>query len=549
MPILNKNWPGWRKAKTRKKLLATLSADEIAALYWHWPFWARPDQLPPPGQWVSWLMLGGRGAGKTRAGAEWVRQRVEADARHIALIGETYHEARVVMVEGPSGLLAISPPHNRPRFLPSRHLLQWPNGAQARLFSSERPEALRGPQFDTAWCDELAKWRRDEETWDMLQFGLRLGRAPQQMITTTPRPTALLKRLIDDPTCVLTRAATLDNRANLAPGFIDHVVGRYVGTALGRQELDGDLIDDQPGALWQREIFESCRVTQVPPLQQTIIALDPRGRVQSRTRTISAGEQPRRFDLHYLDGENDYGATHVSARHDGGDEPVAQLTVPLAMTSRQATQLASRLLYEARGESEMLTLTLSPQCLDIEAGDIIRHADKHWRVRRVSYGTPIELHAMRHHPGLYGAFSAAGSTAQAPSGTGQITRPELFVLDLPAPALRYHPQPVDVPLLAAFATPWPGQVAVEAPPNINRTLRQPSVVGHNLTELQVGPVGRWDRGTYLDIELAGGALAADAFGADTAGWPVYRRSHSAVFVFSQYAAAATRLGAGLPPVL
>ena len=275
MPILNKDWPGWRKAKTRKKLLATLSADEIAALYWHWPFWARPDQLPPPGQWVSWLMLGGRGAGKTRAGAEWVRQRVEADARHIALIGETYHEARAVMVEGPSGLLAISPPHNRPRFLPSRHLLQWPNGAQARLFSSERPEALRGPQFDTAWCDELAKWRRDEETWDMLQFGLRLGREPQQMITTTPRPTALLKRLIDDPTCVLTRAATLDNRANLAPGFIDHVVGRYVGTALGRQELDGDLIDDQPGALWQREIFESCRVTHVPPLQQTIIALDP----------------------------------------------------------------------------------------------------------------------------------------------------------------------------------------------------------------------------------------------------------------------------------
>ena len=239
------------------------------------------------------------------------------------------------------------------------------------------------------------------------------------------------------------------------------------------------------------------------------LVLDPRGRVQNRTRTISAGEEPRRFDLHYLDGENDYGATHVSARHDGGDEPVAQLTVPLAMTSRQATQLANRLLYEARGESETLTLTLSPQCLDIEAGDIIRHADKHWRVRRVSYGTPIELHAMRHHPGLYGAFSAAGSTAQAPSGTGHITRPALFMLDLPAPALRYHSQPVGVPLLAAFATPWPGQVAVEAPPNINRTLRRPSVVGHTLTELPVGPVGRWDRGTYLDIELAGGAVAAE----------------------------------------
>ena len=157
-------------------------------------------------------MLGGRGAGKTRAGAEWVRHRVEqADpskaARHIALIGETYAEARAVMVEGPSGLLAVSPPDWRPKFLPSRQLLVWPNGAEARLFSSERPEALRGPQFDTAWCDELAKWRHDEDTWDMLQFGLRLGAEPRQMITTTPRPTALLKRLIDDPSCAVTRAA------------------------------------------------------------------------------------------------------------------------------------------------------------------------------------------------------------------------------------------------------------------------------------------------------------------------------------------------------
>lgn len=172
-----------------------MSDEEIAALYWHWPFWARPDQLSPEGEWTSWLMLGGRGAGKTRAGAEWIRRRVEQPngtgaARRIALIGETYSEARAVMVEGPSGLLSISPPDWRPKFLPSRHLLVWPNGAEARLFSSERPETLRGPQFDTAWCDELAKWRYDETTWDMLQFGLRLGQQPRQMITTTPRPTA-----------------------------------------------------------------------------------------------------------------------------------------------------------------------------------------------------------------------------------------------------------------------------------------------------------------------------------------------------------------------
>jgi phage terminase large subunit-like protein len=225
-------------------------------------------------------MLGGRGAGKTRAGAEWIRSRVEQagganTARRIALIGETYSEARAVMVEGPSGLLSVSPPDWRPKFLPSRHLLVWPNGAEARLFSSERPEALRGPQFDTAWCDELAKWRYDEATWDMLQFGLRLGQQPRQMITTTPRPTALLKRLIDDASCALTRAATMDNRANLAPGFIDHVVGRYVGTALGRQELDGDLVEEVQGALWHRALLDSCRCTGPPPLSQTVVALDP----------------------------------------------------------------------------------------------------------------------------------------------------------------------------------------------------------------------------------------------------------------------------------
>ena len=199
------------------------------------------------------MMLGGRGAGKTRAGAEWVRARVEAPqaaqkARRIALIGETYGSARAVMVEGPSGILAVSPPDWRPQFMPSRNLLIWPNGAEATLFSAERPDALRGPQFDAAWCDELAKWRHDEETWDMLQFGLRLGQNPQQVVTTTPRPTKLIKRLLADSACAVTRAATLDNQANLAPGFIDKIVGRYRGTRLGRQELEGDMIEEMSGA-------------------------------------------------------------------------------------------------------------------------------------------------------------------------------------------------------------------------------------------------------------------------------------------------------------
>ncbi len=224
--------------------------------------------------------MGGRGAGKTRAGAEWIRARVEDSNhdtayRHIALVGETYGAARAVMVEGPSGLLAIAPPDFRPEFIPSRQLLVWPNGAQAQLFSAERPDSLRGPQFDGAWCDELAKWRYDEKTWDMLQFGLRLGRMPRQVVTTTPRPTLLVKRLLGDPKCVVTRSTTEDNRANLAPNFLEDIVGRYKGTRLGRQELEAQLLEDVSHALWSHSLLDRQRCARAPDLVQCVVALDP----------------------------------------------------------------------------------------------------------------------------------------------------------------------------------------------------------------------------------------------------------------------------------
>ena len=249
-------------------MLRGLSDNEIAALYWHWDFWARPDQLPPEGDWSCWMMLGGRGAGKARAGAEWVRGCIEAPphknpARRIALIGETFAAARSVMVEGVSGLLAISPPELRPQFLSSRNLLVWPNGAEAQIFSAERPDALRGPQFDLAWCDELAKWRYDQDCWDMLQFGLRLGVQPRQMVSTTPRPTPLIKQLLGNPNCALTRAETKANAANLADGFIDHIEARYGGTNMGSNRfgsglgLEADTAisgpADPPSVYWQEE--------------------------------------------------------------------------------------------------------------------------------------------------------------------------------------------------------------------------------------------------------------------------------------------------------
>lgn len=272
---------------TLVEFLQGLSAAEISFLLHDWQLWARDDQLPPGkaqggGDWITWLILGGRGAGKTRAGAEWVRSAALGKlpytafpAGRIALIGETLADVRAVMVEGQSGILAIHPASERPAFVSSKREVQWPNGVIAQLFSADDPESLRGPQFAAAWCDELAKWRYAEKTWDMLQFGLRLGERPCQAVTTTPRPIPLLKRLLADPRTAVTRAKTGANAVNLAPCFLEAVVGRYQGTRLGRQELDGELIEDRPDALWQRAVIERFRVEKAPPLTRIVVAVDP----------------------------------------------------------------------------------------------------------------------------------------------------------------------------------------------------------------------------------------------------------------------------------
>ena len=258
----------------------------LKALLQDWEFWAREDQLPPLRaknglDWYVWLMLGGRGAGKTRAGAEWIKALVEGHPRfttqsvgRIALVGETFADVREVMIEGISGLLSLDYGRNRPVWEASRRRLVWPNGAIAQGFSAEDPESLRGPQFEAAWCDELAKWAYAEATWDMLQFGLRIGR-PRQMVTTTPRPVPLLKKLIQDPLTVISRAKTSENAAFLAPAFLKTISERYAGTRLGRQELDGDLIEEAQGALWSRALLEALRVREAPQLQRIVVAVDP----------------------------------------------------------------------------------------------------------------------------------------------------------------------------------------------------------------------------------------------------------------------------------
>lgn len=264
--------------KQIRLLLSKLNRDELAFIADDWTLIRRADQTPPEGDWRVWMLLGGRGAGKSRAGAEWVRELALGEQAHtgrIALVGETYADVREVMVEGVSGILSVHGAFQRPVWKRSLNRLEWENGCIAQAFSAEDPDGLRGPQFSAAWVDELAKWRKADETWDMLQFGLRLGENPRQVVTTTPRPVPILKRLLAESGVVVSRATTQDNASNLAPTFMQNIVSRYEGTRLGRQELLGELIEDRADALWQRVGLEACRISAAPSLMRVVVAVDP----------------------------------------------------------------------------------------------------------------------------------------------------------------------------------------------------------------------------------------------------------------------------------
>jgi phage terminase large subunit-like protein len=243
---------------------------EIDELMFDWPMWRRLEQTAPGGDWVTWLLMGGRGSGKTRAGAEWVRSLVAEGVGPIALVGETITEAIDVMVLGVSGIMVVSPPWERPKL--SGATLYWPNGVEGMILGANDPERFRGPQFAAAWCDEVGKWPNAEAAWDMLQFGLRLGDVPRQVATTTPRPTKLVKRLLAEPTTVVTKMTTAENKRHLAGSFLSAVVARYRGTVLGRQELEGELIEDLPGALWARDMF---RRDDGAARHRIVVAVDP----------------------------------------------------------------------------------------------------------------------------------------------------------------------------------------------------------------------------------------------------------------------------------
>lgn len=291
-----------RLTKNKIERLATdLSNEEINRLFFDWYLWARDDQLPPnlqmnvgltktaitkKGNWDNWVLMGGRGSGKTRAGAEWVRAMAlgiepfcKTPAKRIALIGETFNDVREVMLEGESGLLNIHPQYQKPTYIASRKRLEWPNGSIAQLFSAEEPESLRGPQFHIAWCDEFAKWQYATEVWDMLQFGLRLGDKPQIVITTTPRNKKSLTDILALDGSYISKASTFANKHNLATAFLKNIDKHYAGTNLGRQELFGDIIEQQQGALWQPDMIEHMRLNvkdvDFTDFRRVILAIDP----------------------------------------------------------------------------------------------------------------------------------------------------------------------------------------------------------------------------------------------------------------------------------
>jgi phage terminase large subunit-like protein len=257
----------------RKAVLDACTESDARFALANWRFWARDEQLAPDGDWRTWLFLGGRGSGKTRAGAEWIAESIrEGRCNRVALIGATYAETRAVMIEGESGLLSVAPAAT---YEPTNRRVLWPSGAVATVLSADEPDSIRGHQFDGAWADEFGKWPDPQGALDMLVMALRLGADPRLCVTTTPRNIAALKTMLDARETRTTRSATRDNETNLAPGFVDALEARYAGTRLGRQELDGDLIDDNESAVWKRDWIEAGRVAHAPVLDRIVVAIDP----------------------------------------------------------------------------------------------------------------------------------------------------------------------------------------------------------------------------------------------------------------------------------
>lgn len=402
-----------------------------------WRRKARPEQIAPAGTWRVWLLLAGRGFGKSRTGAEWIREQAESGrAKRIALVAATASDVRDVIVEGESGILAISPPSSRPVYEPSKRRLTWPNGAIATTYSADEPDRLRGPQHDAAWCDELAAWRYPD-AWDQLMFGLRLGTDPRVVVTTTPRPTALVRALVKSPSTHTTRGSTYANRANLAPAFFEQIVTKYEGTRLGRQELNAEILDDAPGALWSRDGIDAARVPRAPALDRIVVAVDP---------AVTSAESSDETGI-IVAGIDRRGAGYVLADHSGKYSPAewAHLVVRL-----YREHSADRIVAECNQGGDMVAHTI--RTVDPNAPVKLVRASRGKRTRAEPVAALYEQRRV-HHVGVLAQLEDQLCTWDPTSSEGSPDRLDALVWalsELMVQAAYGEPVKAPAPMLCDF---------------------------------------------------------------------------------------------------